>query len=165
MQLDAFCDWVENSAVGAAMGQSAYLFPLVESLHVLAIAVMMGTIAFVDLRLMGLSNRDLPVSRTLREMLPYTVGSFIASVITGTLLWTSHAMQYLQTTAFVAKMVLMAAAGLNILIFHGVIQRSMSQWDLGKVPLRARLAGCTSLLLWVAVVACGRWIGFSSAGI
>jgi len=165
VQLQAFCDWVENSAVGAAMGQSAYLFPLVESLHVLAIAVMMGTIAFVDLRLMGLINRDLPVSKTLREMLPYTIGSFIASAITGTLLWTSHAMQYLQTGAFVAKMVLMGVAGINILVFHGVIQRGMAQWDLGKVPWRARLAGCTSLLLWIAVVTCGRWIGFSSGGI
>jgi len=165
MQLQAFCDWVENTSVGAAMGQSAYLFPLVESLHVLSIAVMMGTIAFVDLRLMGLINRDLPVSRTLREMLPYTIGSFVASAITGTLLWTSHAMQYLQTGAFVAKMVLMGVAGINILVFHGVIQRGMGRWDLGRVPLRARLVGCTSLLLWIAVVTCGRWIGFSAGGI
>lgn len=161
MQLQAFTDWVQNCAVGQAMGASPDLFPLVESLHVLFVAVMMGTIAFVDLRLMGLINLERPVSKTLREMLPFTVGSFLVVVITGTLLWTAHPMQYLQNGPFIAKMVLLVAAGVNILVFHGTTQRSISRWDLGKVPLRVLLAGSTSLLLWIAVVACGRWIGFT----
>lgn len=160
-QLQAFLDWVQNSAVGQAMGGSPDLFPVVESLHVLFVAIMMGTIAFVDLRLMGLINLERPVSKTLREMLPFTVGSFLVTAVTGTLLWTAHPEQYLQNGPFIAKMLLLVAAGINIMVFHGVTQRSMAQWDLGKVPAQALLAGCTSLLLWIAVVACGRWIGFT----
>lgn len=161
MQLQAFAHWVQSSSVGQAMGASPALFPLVESLHVLFVAVMMGTIAFVDLRLMGLMNVGRPVSKTLREMLPFTVGSFFVVVLTGTLLWTAHPLQYLRNGPFVAKMMLMVAAGINILVFHVVTQRSMGQWDLGKVPVQALLAGSTSLLLWISVVACGRWIGFT----
>ena len=163
MQLQAFYQWVQNTSVGQEMGLSDYLFPVVESLHVLSLAIMMGTIAFVDLRLMGFINLERPVSKTLRDMLPFTLGSFIAVVVTGTLLWMTHAAQYMQNGPFLAKMALMGVAGINILIFHGTTQRSIANWDLGKVPVPAVLAGATSLLLWIAVVACGRWIGFTSA--
>jgi uncharacterized membrane protein len=163
MQLQAIYEWLQNTSVADIIGQSAYLFPLIESLHVLSITVMMGTIALVDLRLVGLINRERPVSQVLREVLPFTSGAFISSVITGTLLFTSHAVQYMSNGPFIAKMVLMLVAGVNILIFHGVTQRTMRQWDLGKPPLRAVIAGGTSLILWIAIVACGRWIGFTSA--
>jgi hypothetical protein len=163
MQLDAIYEWLQNTSVADTIGQSAYLFPLLESLHVLSITVMMGTIALVDLRLVGLINRERPVSQVLREVLPFTIGAFISSVITGTLLFASHAVQYMSNGPFVAKMALMLVAGVNILIFHGVTQRTMQQWELGKPPLRAVIAGSTSLILWVAIVACGRWIGFTSA--
>jgi hypothetical protein len=163
MQLQAIYEWLQNTPVADIIGQSAYLFPLIESLHVLSITVMMGTIALVDLRLVGLINRERPVSQVLREVLPFTIGAFISSAVTGTLLFASHAVQYMSNGPFIAKMVLMVVAGVNILIFHGVTQRTMQQWDLGKPPLRAVIAGGTSLILWIAIVACGRWIGFTSA--
>jgi Family of unknown function (DUF6644) len=163
MQLEPIYEWLQNTSLADAIGQSSYLFPLIESLHVLSITVMMGTIALVDLRLVGLINRERAVSQELREVLPFTIGAFIFSVITGTLLFTSHAVQYMSNGPFVAKMALMLAAGVNILVFHGVSQRTMPQWDLGRPPLRAVIAGGTSLILWIAVVACGRWIGFTSA--
>jgi hypothetical protein len=163
MQLEAIYQWLQNTALADAIGQSAYLFPLIESLHVLSITVMMGTIALVDLRLIGLIQRERAVSQVLREVLPFTIGAFISSVITGTLLFTSHVVQYMSNGPFIAKMALMLAAGVNILVFHGVSQRTMPQWDLGRPPLRAVIAGGTSLILWIAVVACGRWIGFTSA--
>ncbi|HEX3843974.1 MAG TPA: DUF6644 family protein [Steroidobacteraceae bacterium] len=162
MQLEPIYEWVQSTSLADAIGQSSYLFPLIESLHVLSITVMMGTIALVDLRLVGLINRERPVSQVLREVLPFTIAAFVSSVVTGTLLFTSHAVQYMGNGPFVAKMVLMGVAGVNILIFHGVIQRTMQRWDLGKPPLRAVVAGSTSLFLWIAVVACGRWIGFTS---
>jgi Family of unknown function (DUF6644) len=163
MQLEAIYEWLQNTSVADIIGQSAYLFPLLESLHVLSITVMMGTIALVDLRLVGLINRERPVSQVLREVLPFTIGAFISSVVTGALLFASHAVQYMSNGPFIAKMVLMLVAGVNILIFHGVTQRTMQQWDLGRPPLRAVIAGGTSLILWIAIVACGRWIGFTSA--
>jgi hypothetical protein len=163
MQLEAIYEWLQNTALADSIGQSAYLFPVIESLHVLSITVMMGTIALVDLRLAGLINRERPVSQVLREVLPFTIGAFISSVITGALLFTSHVEQYMSNGPFIAKMVLMGVAGVNILIFHGATQRTIEQWDLGKPPLRAVIAGSTSLILWIAIVACGRWIGFTSA--
>jgi hypothetical protein len=163
MQLEALYEWLQNTSLAQAIGQSADLFPFFESLHVLSITLMMGTIALVDLRLMGVLYRERPVSKILHETLPLTVAAFIVAVITGTLMFITHAVQYMQNGPFVAKMVLMAAAGVNILFFHGVTQRTIGQWDRGKPVTSAVIAGGISLILWIAVLACGRWIGFTSA--
>lgn len=162
MQPQVLYVWLQNTSLAQAISQSAILFPLIESLHVLSITLMMGTIALVDLRLIGLINIKRPVSKVLRETLPLTVGAFVVSVITGVLMFITHAVQYMGNGPFVAKMVLMVVAGANILIFHGVIQRSLEQWDLGKPVNSAVTAGCVSLILWIAILACGRWIGFTS---
>lgn len=163
MQLEALYEWLQNTSLAQAIGQSANLFPLIESLHVLSITFMMGTVALVDLRLMGILSLERPVSKTLRETLPFTVGAFIVALITGTLMFITHAVQYMHNGPFVAKMVLMLVAGVNILVFHGVTQRTIGQWDFGKPVASAVAAGCISLILWIAILACGRWIGFTSA--
>jgi hypothetical protein len=164
MHLDTLYQWLQNTSLAQTIGQSDYLFPLIESLHVLSIALMMGTIALADLRLMGLINRDRPVSVVLKETLPFTIVAFVVSAITGTLMFIVHAAQYMQDGPFVAKLGLMVAAAVNIAVFHGATQRTMKQWDVGQVPVGAVIAGAVSLALWIAVLACGRWIGFTSIG-
>lgn len=163
MQLEALYEWLQTTSLAQDIGQSANLFPLIESLHVLSITLMMGTIALLDLRLMGILDLERPVSKILRETLPLTVGAFVVALITGTLMFITHAVQYMSNGPFVAKMVLMVVAGVNIVVFHGVTQRTIEQWDRGKPARSAVMAGYVSLILWVAILACGRWIGFTSA--
>jgi hypothetical protein len=154
--------YFENSALADAVRENDVLFPFVESVHVLSICFVVGSILVVDLRLLGLASTNRPVGRITRSILPLTWCAFAVAVGSGGLLFISNATKYLGNGFFVAKLCLIAAAGLNMAVFHAVGGRNMAQWEnKARPPLSARLAGGLSILLWIAVVACGRWIGFT----
>jgi len=138
-----------------------WLFPILETLHVLSLAVVFGSIAMVDLRLLSLSSRDVPFTRLYREIIPWTWCAFICAVLFGSLLATAKIQDYVKSPQFIAKYVFMALAGLNMLMFHFRTFRNVMQWDTRlPAPAAARLAGALSLIFWTGVVVCGRWIGF-----
>ena len=116
----------------------------------------------VDLRLLGVASIQWPVSRVTSGILPLTWGAFVVAVGSGGLLFISNATKYLANGFFIAKLLLIGAAGLNMLVFHAVSAKDLPKWDeQARLPLSARLAGGSSICLWIAVVACGRWIGFT----
>lgn len=152
----------EDSNLADAIRENDLLFPLIESAHVLAICLVVGSIMAVDLRLLGLAWTKRPASGVTRGILPLTWGAFVVAAASGFLMFMSNATKYLGNGYFVAKLVLIAVAGANMLIFHFVSARDRRRWDdQARPPLSARLAGGISLLLWIAVVVCGRWIGFT----
>lgn len=160
MDLTAFLLFLDQSYIATAVRESSFLFPTIESLHVLAITAMLGTIAVVDLRLMGWASRERPVDALMDEVLPFTRWAFAAAVVTGGLMFASHATEYAHKWPFLAKMVLLLLALMNILVFHRLTMRNVHTWDRVRLPLTARVGGATSLFVWVGVVATGRWIGF-----
>ena len=160
--LYALISYFEDSALADNIRENDLLFPLVESVHVLSICLVVGSILVVDLRLLGLASINRPVSRVANGILPLTWSAFAVAVASGSLLFISNATKYLENGYFVAKILLILAAGLNMVIFHAISARNQPQWDnKARLPLPARLAGGLSILLWISVVACGRWIGFT----
>jgi len=154
--------FLESSALADTIRENDLLFPLLESIHVLSICLVIGSIFAVDLRLLGLASVARPVSRVTRGILPLTWCAFVVAVASGGLMFISNATKYLGNGFFVAKLFLIGAAGLNMVIFHAISAKDLPLWEnQPQPPLRARLAGGLSILLWVAVVACGRWIGFT----
>ena len=154
--------FVEHGTLGELVRENDLLFPFIESVHVLAVCLVVGSIAVVDLRLLGFASVDRPVSRLMRSILPITVGAFGLAVAAGSLLFISHASKYLENRFFIAKITLIALAGVNMAVFHLIGARNLDQWENNALPpLFARVAGGLSLFLWVSVVACGRWIGFT----
>jgi hypothetical protein len=152
----------EESAIAESIREGDTLFPFIESVHVVAICLVVGSILVLDLRLVGLASLHRPVGRLSRAILPVTWGAFALAAASGSLLFISNATKYLGNGFFLAKMVLICVAGLNMIIFHAFAARDMRQWEKdASPPLRARLAGAVSILLWIAVVACGRMIGFT----
>ncbi len=140
---------------------STILFPWIESLHVLSIVLVVGTIAMVDLRLLGLRARERGARSLIGEVLKYTWVAFGCAALTGLLLFSSAATIYAANPAFRIKAVLLALAGLNMAYFHLLPYRSIHLWDeLVSPPLKARIAGGVSLACWIGVVAAGRWVGF-----
>jgi hypothetical protein len=161
MILESFFNWLQQTDLATAIREGTSAFPWIESVHVLAITSVVGTIAIVDLRLMGLTSRDRPISQIMAEVLPFTRWAFAAAAATGLLLFASHSHDYVHKAPFLAKMILLAVALVNIIVFHGLTARGIAAWDTSpKVPMMVRLAGSGSLALWAAIVACGRWIGF-----
>jgi hypothetical protein len=120
-----------------------------------------GSIAAVDFRLLGVYGRDNRITTMAVELLPWTWGAFALALVSGALLFTSNASGYAVNPAFQLKFVVMALAGANMLLFHFVTWRDVEAWDVDVAPpFGARLAGGLSLAFWIAVVTFGRWAGF-----
>ena len=156
----AVCKWLEQTTVGAGVRQSLWLFPAIETVHLVGMAALLATIGAFDLRLMGLILRGHSITTLSRRILPWAWGAFVLQVITGGLLFSSEAAHMVRNPAFRVKMLLIVLAGVHALIFHLAAHRKMPAWSSATPPLTARMAGLASLLLWIGVVAAGRWIGF-----
>jgi hypothetical protein len=157
-----FFQTVEATPWGTAVRESTWLFPTIESIHVLSLVLVVGSIMVVDLRLLNIASRHRSVKELADEILPWTWTAFVCALITGGLLFSSSAVRYTGIWQFDAKMCMLVLAALNMGIFHLGAFRSVAQWDLAptKPPLAAKLAGGISLTIWVIIVALGRWIGF-----
>ncbi len=160
--LNAFCAWLENTPLGMFIAGSTWAFPTIESIHVLFLVIVVGTIAIVDLRLLGVASRNRSVSQLSNDVLPITWVAFVCALITGGLMFSSKATHYLANWPFRIKMILLMLAGLNMLAFHFLTYRDVKRWDDAVItPAAARLAGLLSLTFWIGVVVFGRWIGFT----
>jgi hypothetical protein len=162
VDIDAPLHWLYDTELAVAMRESDVWFPTVEALHVLALTLVIGSIAVVDLRLVGVASRGRPVARLLREVLPVTWSAFAAAVVTGGLLFASNAVAYAHNSCFQWKLVLLALIGVNTSVFHFFVERRIAGLDAtSALPLQARVSGVLSILLWIGVTAFGRWIGFT----
>ena len=157
----AFCKWMEHTSMGTAIRDSVWLFPVIETLHIFGIISLVGATSILDLRLMGLTFRDEPVSKLAERFLPWAWFGFAVQAITGVLMFASEAVKMYTNWAFILKMALIIVAGVNAFIFHSLSRHSVHKWDRDPVaPLFARIAGSFSILLWFGIVAAGRWIAY-----
>ena len=157
-------DWA-NAVSQQAWAQDiagSWMFPLLETLHVFSLIAVLGTIALVDWRLLGLASPAHSVTALSRQALPWTWGGFVLAVASGALMTAGQAGEYITNPAFQLKLLLMVLAGINMAAFHLIPWRTVSHWDRGApTPAAARVAGLLSLTLWIGVIACGRWIAFT----
>jgi len=154
--------WLQNLPFPTNIRESSWLFPTIETIHVFALVLVVGSILTVDLRLLGFANRDRPFSHIAEEMLPLTWTAFAVAVTAGLLMFSSKALIYYNDVPFRIKMTCLVLAGLNMLGFHRIGARHVTKWDAGNPPAAARLAGAASVLLWAIIVGAGRWIGFTT---
>jgi hypothetical protein len=136
----SLCKWLEHTWVGTSVRESLWLFPTIETLHLFGIVLLVGSTSALDLRLLGLTMRDQPVSKLAGRLLPWAWVGF---------------------TAFRMKMLMILLAGVNAIVFHYTAYRSVGKWDdASSTPIGAKLAGALSILFWFGIVAAGRWIAF-----
>ena len=160
--METLVSLLQDSTIATAIREGDILFPLIETIHVLALCLVVGSIMVVDLRLLGFATTDSPVQRVINAIIPVTLCAFAVAVGAGGLLFISKAGKYLENGFFLAKLALIGAAGVNMAFFHLVTARGLAEWgQQPKPPPGARIAGGVSLLLWISVVACGRCIGFT----
>lgn len=153
---------LESLPFATEVRESGWLFPSVETLHVLALVVVVGSIFTVDLRLLGFTSRQRPFSEVAQEMLPWTWAAFVVATIAGLTMFASKAVTYAANWPFRFKMLFLLLAGVNMLVFQFFSSHQLTGWERNTPPASARFAGGASLLLWTAVVATGRWIGFTT---
>jgi hypothetical protein len=157
-----FLTALEATPLSFFIRESVWAFPTIESVHVIAVALVVGMIAIVDLRLLGLASTRHAVTGLSRDVLPWTWTAFVFAVVAGTLMFVSQPVDYFGNTAFRIKILLLLFAGLNMLVFQLITYRSVADWDRDTpVPLAGKIAGAVSLTCWVAIVFFGRQIGFT----
>lgn len=159
--LQHFCEMLYQSSFGTMLRESNNAFSVIESVHVLSITLLAGTIAVLDLRMLRLILRSVSVSRLARSVLPLSWSGFALSVASGFLLFWAEAAKMYVNPSFRAKLVLLVLAGFNALVFHTTIFRRAQEWEtLPVYPWRARVSAIASLTFWGGVIIAGRAIAY-----
>jgi hypothetical protein len=156
-----FAEWLAATQWSIGLHESFYLFNWLESTHVLTLALSLGALCIVDLRMLGWCLPNVPATKVAQRMaMPMLIG-FSVMFVTGVILYTSIPVRYTQSIWFRIKLLLLVVAALNAWLFHRHMNRSVGSWDTAPVPPpRTRTAAATSLGLWALIVICGRFIAY-----
>ena len=139
-----------------------WAFPGLEAVHVISVMLVFGSIAMLDLRLLGLSARGHAATRINDEVLPWTWAAFVVAAVTGALLFFAQAAAYAVNREFQIKMLLIVLAGINLAVFHVLTWKGVQTWNSAPTtPRGARIAAVISLICWTGVIIAGRWVGWT----
>ena len=161
--MHAFQDWLyatlSHPTFISQFMHSRWGWPICESLHFVGLSLLIGTIGTFDLRLLGLAQR-IPIS-ALHRLIPWGISGYALNVTTGSMFLMTEPNQYIYNPSFHFKMLFMSLAGLNVLVFYSTMFRRVRVLSPGQsVPLPAKVIGGASLLLWTAIIVCGRLLTF-----
>jgi hypothetical protein len=162
VSLLGICQWLESTPGSIALHESIWVYPIIESIHVLTLCLFLGLTVIFDLRLLGVTLPGQPVSQLFKRIMPWIMAGFAIMVVTGALLFYAIPVKTYLNIFFRVKVALLLVAGVNAAVFRITISRTMKKWDLDQSPpFAARVAGGLSLALWAAVVVCGRMIAYN----
>src|SRR5579863_7789030 len=129
MDINAFLKTIEASGLATRIRDALWLFPLIESTHVFGLALVFGTIAIIDLRLLGVASTQRSFKRMASDILKWTWAAFALTVLTGVLMFITNAPVYYHNFYFRTKMLLLAITGVNMLVFELTAGRTIHGWD------------------------------------
>ena len=160
-----FCDWLSVTPVSMLLQTVEWIIPTVQTVHILSIAIVMSSVIMVDLRLMGLMGHSQSISGMTRRFIPWVWWALVALLLSGAVLITAEPRRDLLNPVFQAKMALLVVAMIVTVVFQTTVRRNMEFWDLspGK-RTGAWITAVVSLLVWTAIVGCGRWIAYVEHG-
>jgi len=162
MSLYELAEWLEQTAGSTAIRESIWVYPIIETTHVLSLCLFLGLIALMDLRLLGVALPRVSITEIVKRVLPWAVLGFVVSVVSGLLLFYSTPVRMTHNIFFRFKVLMLLAAGANAWLFHVGIYRRVADWDDDRIlPRRARLSGIVSLALWASIVVSGRMIAYN----
>ena len=153
--------WLDTTQLARAMRGSIWMYPIVEIAHIVGIVLLVGSVAMFDLRVLGFA-RSLPLRALGRHLLPWSVASLALVVPAGLLMFSAHPHDLIGNRVFLLKLSLIGVAGLNALLFHTGVYRSVESWNAGvPAPPSARAHALASLVIWIAVISCGRLLAYT----
>jgi hypothetical protein len=152
--------WLALSPLSRLMRSDPWLYPSVEIVHILGFAVLVGGVTLFDLRVLGFA-RAIPVQLLGRHLLPWSLASLILVVPAGLMMFSADPQSLINNRVFLLKLALIASAGVNALLFHVGVYRTVAAWNtLTPAPPLARAQALLSILLWIAIISCGRLLAY-----
>jgi hypothetical protein len=156
--MDIFA-WMETTVIANTIRTVPWIYPALETTHYIGLAMLVGGIMLIDLRLLGFA-RTLPL-RSVIGLVPWVWIGFVINALSGSLIFIYGATGFSQNKAFRIKMILMLLAGINAMIFTIAASRTGKSWlDSGSVPIPIKFIATASFVLWLGVVAMGRWMAY-----
>jgi hypothetical protein len=158
----SLAQWLEQTQVALVVRESLWGFQITVALHILGMILSAGLVVWLDLRLIGVSMRRVPVSVVYRHLMPWAIAGFLVMFVTGSMLFAAYAGRALDNAYFRFKAAALVLAGVNALVYHTTIERRIVDWDTqGQPPRAARLAGLFSIILWASVIFAGRMTAYT----
>ncbi|HZW23164.1 hypothetical protein [Noviherbaspirillum sp.] len=156
-----FLGWLEMTSLSQAMRFNLWLYPIVEIVHIVGFVTLVGAVAMFDLRVLGFA-KVLPVQALGRHLLRWSLAGLVLVVPAGLMMFSAHPHEFLDNRVFQIKLILIAAAGLNALLFHAGVYRSVAGWNSdASAPALAQAQALASLAIWIAVISCGRLLAYT----
>lgn len=151
---------IEGLAIAKAMRENLWLYPAVEIVHIVGFVILVGSVVMFDLRVLGIT-RQISVRALARHLLPWSVAALALIVPTGLMMFSAHAGDFISNRAFLVKMGLLLAAGINAAMFHTGPYQTVALWDTqATAPWVARASVALSIVIWLAIIACGRLLAY-----
>jgi hypothetical protein len=161
MHLVSLFQWLNDSAVSVWLREGEWPFPIIETIHILGLGLSVGTIMWVDLRLMGLVTKRYRVSEIVGPLEPWAMAGFAVMFVSGLLLFISEPMKCFTTLSFQLKALMRVLTGLNVWYFHAKVYPGVAAWDEAVIaPRPARMVGIVSIVLWFGIIIAGRWTAY-----
>jgi hypothetical protein len=157
-------NWLLATKLSAAIQNTSWVIPTIQSVHILAICIVMSSVLLLNLRLVGLVGGGEPVDAFTRRYLPWVWWALVVLFLSGSLLIIGEPNRDLQNTVFWTKMSLLACAVVLTLILERPVLRNARYWDPRPRRYIARALALAALACWVGIVLCGRWIAYNYQG-
>lgn len=156
-----FFQRLNDSPFSVALREDDLPFPIIETVHILALGLSVGVIMWIDLRLIGVTLKHQPVSQVVSQLEPCAIWGFVVMFLSGSLLFLAEPMKCYTATAFRLKAIMLVLAGLNVWYFHAKVYPKVADWDDAPVlPWQARLVGYVSIFMWFGIIIAGRWTAY-----
>jgi hypothetical protein len=151
---------IEGLPLAKAMREWLWLYPIVEIAHICGFAILVGSVAMFDLRVLGVA-RQIPLRALSRFLLPWSWAALLVVIPSGMMMFSAHAADFLGNPAFKLKMALLLAALMNTAYFHTGPFQGVAAWNQdATAPLSARLSAALSIAIWFSVISCGRLLAY-----
>ena len=158
----SFLQWLGDSPFSTGIRESTWIYPVIESVHVLSLCVFVGLLLLWDLRLVGITLRRVAVSEVWAWLIPWITLGAVLMVISGVLLFVSDPVKFYGNIFFRLKALGLFLALINAVAFHLGVERRLPEWDTAAVtPRGARIAGALSIALWAVIVVTGRLVAYN----
>jgi uncharacterized membrane protein len=164
-EIAKFCDWLSNTPASLLIQSVDWIIPLVQSVHIMAVTIVVGSVLMVDMKLLGVVGRGAPISASTRRFLPWIWVALVVLLITGTILTVAEPRRELINNVFRLKMALIVLACAVTGGFQLAVSRNAQAW--GDAPSKrwsARLLAIGTLAIWLGIIMCGRWIAYVEHG-
>jgi hypothetical protein len=161
MHVADFFRWLNDLPWSVALREGDWAFGIIETFHILGLGLSVGTILWVDLRLMGVAMKRQRVSQVVAQFEPWAIAGFTVMIVSGSLLFFAEPMKCYTAISFRIKAVMLILAGLNVWYFHAKVYPKVADWDEAPImPWTAKLVGLLSIVLWFGIIVAGRWTAY-----